>query len=648
MSSIHKQTKTNLEKQVNQLTHELDEKKEALNDLKSRLANQTQDLKSELETSKRSLHTISNENASLVLQNQKITKRSKELESELSEVMLSWNSDKKTVAMLKEKFHTLKTKSNKLETEVEVLKADNKTLKSVQVDLEQELNEDMIRMSELRNEVSKQKNSIFDAKSSNERLQQKILEKENTIIKMKDEVEELRSQLPQGHGKSIDQQFGLKNEQILQDAKGKVAGLESSMQSLKFDNERLKRVLQHKENELNNSMESLQKSRKIAKSEAEKHAKLTAKYRELEASLRTLQRELKRSKSDKEFTNAALNEKLQQANKHFDAERVQLKEKLHKTEAALKELKETENSLINGYKTKALDYQQQCAEWEARCQEITFQISSAKQHEEMLVERLRESEGTTTLMIEKNARLTEEVQTLELDKLNLTMEIETIEGNQKNMESELGQSLNQIKLLQENLSNARTEHSVLEDELNETKSRLLEAEEEGEKLVEQMKTSTLVSQTTTSSKEQDPTSVLTVEDLKDSASKSNIQDAHQSYLVIQKKLDVTEKEVADLKIENATLQSTCDNALDHSQRLKTTIETLKHHMAKKQEHIQSVESKLHDANIKLGQIENDNLALQQKFENSKQQSVQKIKQLGTTPDDKTEVRREIPNCSLKK
>ena len=142
--------------------------------LKSSLANQTQDLKSELETSNRSLHTISNENASLVLQNQKITKRSKELESELSEILLSWNSDKKNVAVLKEKFHTLKTKSNKLETEVEVLKADNETLKSVQVDLEQELNEDMIRMSELRNEVSKQKNNLFDAKSSNERLQQKI------------------------------------------------------------------------------------------------------------------------------------------------------------------------------------------------------------------------------------------------------------------------------------------------------------------------------------------------------------------------------------------------------------------------------------------------------------------------------------------
>ena len=624
LSVSFKQTKENLDNQVKLLRNQLDQKKKACDELQTTLANQTQELKSELEKTKRFLQEVNKENSDLVAQSKKVANRSSDLEAELSTALSSWNNDKKGIAALKEEVHLLTTKADQFGTEVEVLKADNLTLKSIQTNLENELNDDMKRLSSLQNTVNEKDGNLLENKNTIRTLEQSIAGKDAIIDTMRKETEGLRGKLTHAEGQTISKPVALDDVPIQLGAVSKLAELESSIQNMNFDNASLKKTLGQTQSELDSTVESLQKSREIAKLEAEKHAKAAAKNRELEATMRASQRELERNKSDSAFSKASLNEKLEQLTKNFESEISQLKTSLAKAEASLKEFQENENRLSGDYQTKMINFQGRNSELEERQQEMTFQIANAKQHEETLLARLKEAEATTMETIQKNAKLTEEVQALELIKINLTMKIETFESNQRNMEAEMSRNLNEMKMLQEKLSNTKSEQNMLADELGVTKAKLSETLSQQQKLEEELEASVAVARTF---RKEDLNASLSVDDLSNSMRKSNVRETHQSFLAIQKKFDAADKEAGELRVENAKLQSAADNALKHSKHLKASIESLKEQITKKQGYIKTLETQIHDANMKIDKTENGMIALQQKFANSAKVSAQKLKNL---------------------
>ena len=75
------------------------------------------------------------------------------------------------------------------------------------------------------------------------------------------------------------------------------------------------------------------------------------------------------------------------------------------------------------------ELQERLGELEAQHQELTFQLSNAKQHEVALSARLKAAEAESMEYIRRNATLTENIQSLELHRIETLSRIETFENN---------------------------------------------------------------------------------------------------------------------------------------------------------------------------------------------------------------------------
>ena len=127
-----------------------------------------------------------------------------------------------------------------------------------------------------------------------------------------------------------------------------------------------------------------------------------------------------------------------------------------------------------GYEFKIMigELQGRLEELEAQHQELTFQLSNAKQHEVALSASLKAAEAESMEYIQRNAVLTENIQSLELHRIETSSRIETFENNQEQMDSELSRSRQEVKCVHEQIAREQAEHANVVRELSKTKQDL--------------------------------------------------------------------------------------------------------------------------------------------------------------------------------
>ena len=335
--------------------------------------------------------------------------------------------------------------------------------------------------------------------------------------------------------------------------------------------------------------------------------------------MRSLQREVERINDESSFTKASLREESEQSSKNFEADIKKLTEELAQSKSDYANMFETKERTEAEFKIMVGELQGRLEELEAQHQELTFQLSNAKQHEVALSASLKAAEAESMEYIQRNAVLTENIQSLELHRIETSSRIETFENNQEQMDSELSRSRQEVKCVHEQIAREQAEHANVVSELLKTKQDLadcLRRESEAKVLdVVVAKEASLAS------------SSMSLHDLDTSRSNKITNEAQQSFLDIQVKWSAAENEASHLRIEHAKYKSAVEVSERHVSRLQQAIASAKEELALKQQKTLVLQSQITELSTSLEVAERNAKALETAHATELKQQRDKVRHL---------------------